>query len=51
MSTTLLGLTVLLYSAVAVSELRAGHSGLALVFIAYAVSNVGFIIATRQAGG
>jgi hypothetical protein len=48
MSATLIGLTALIYCGVAISELLEGHHGMALVFFAYALANIGLILSLEN---
>ena len=44
MSAILIGTVTLIYIGVAVTEYGAGHRGMALVFIGYALGNIGLIM-------
>lgn len=46
MSAGLIALVGLIYLVVAWGEWRSGHVGLAIAFLGYAFSNIGFIVAT-----
>jgi hypothetical protein len=47
MSDLLLAIVAVIYLGVAVSYLLERNHGMALAFVAYAVANIGFIIAAR----
>ena len=48
MSATLLGVTSLIYAAVAVSLFVEGKLGMSLAMICYSIANVGLILAMRH---
>lgn len=47
MSTPLLGIVAVIYLAVGADYLLAGNRGMALAFVAYALANVGFMMAPK----
>jgi hypothetical protein len=47
MSAGLIGLTGVIYLGVMVSEFRAGHLGMSLVFFGYALANLGLLFALQ----
>ena len=48
MGPLLLGVVALIYAAVAADYWLKGNAGMALAFLAYALANVGFIIASLK---
>ena len=48
MSAPLIAIVTVIYCGVAVSEFRAGHAGMCIVFLGYAFANVGLIMATLK---
>ncbi len=47
MSNLMIAIVAIIYIATALSNYLEGHSGMSLVFLAYALGNVGLIMANR----